>query len=398
MSMATTELYETKREEIATDFFRYLHDFSNGGWCGGEYRQQGDSSPHLLREEFHHQDRYLNALFSMARQLLQNACEDSGVHRYTRPNISMRDLVNLVASSDEKKPASQWSKFFPEVEQIISAHGPEVRQAFQTLFDTCRAYEKSVEDTQAHTITQEVHGITEEQADRLHDALLKIWQAYPETDTRISEGFDYAMHDSAARKVFTFPSPIGGASGYVFGESGSENRSDYRLAEMLEKYDGKSWKRLDAFGREQKIQPGQVAAIAAQSIKNLEKLEAFSVPVAERCLAKFIDTVSKDGHGDAVAKKIFQNLTSGKTTIEEEAKKIREGNLAGGYTNWLQKDDKRLMALAVVSGVESYLKFCADIRSGEWFKQERSKIATLCAEKNLPGFSSRSATAAPQPL
>lgn len=399
MGTNAAQLYETRREEIAEDFFRSLHDFSNGGFLGGEYSQNGNSAPHLLRAEYNRNDRYFGTLFRMARELLEKAYESSYAHRYYC-------ILSFPAPDEENNPASKWSGLIPEVEKIISAHGPEVKQAFLTLFEICHLYQKSEEeilpDHNGRTITREKNGITQGQASRLQDALLKIWQAYPETDTRISEGFDYIMmSDPIVRKTFTFTPPIGGVSAYNFSDLGSDRRSDYRLAEMLESYDGTALKCL-GFGKHlEKAQPKEVAAIAAQTLKNLEMLQEFSVPIAERCLASFVDAVSRDSSNkDAIAKQIFDSITSMKSTVKGEAQKIRKGEygeLAGGYTNWLQKDDERKRALFVAGGAEDYLKLCVDIRRGEWFKQEREKIAMLCTKKNLPGFSSRLTATAPSP-
>ncbi|MFN3827332.1 MAG: hypothetical protein ACK4NR_06870 [Micavibrio sp.] len=400
MGSPTEKLYETRREEVARDFFRYLHDFSNGGWYGGDYRQEGPKKPHLLRADYHQQDAYFMTMFSMAHQLLENAHEDSGAHRYW-------SLMALASPHrEERKPASQWTTLFPEVEEIISAKGPEVRQAFQTVFDLCRIHQKTVEDTPAghngKTITREKSGLTQGQADMMHDALLKIWAAYPETDTRISEGFDTVMGDPVIEKAFRFSPSIGGVSGYVFYESNCNDRSDHHLVQMLEGYDGVKWKREDTWKHEEKITPEEVGAIAKQTIKNLETLEGFAKPIAERTLAAFLRAVLNDGQdiprNQTLAQKIFENITSGTTTAEEEARKIGKGKygpLAGGYAAWLRPDEKRQRALYVLRSAQDYLKLCTDVHSGEWFKQQRSEISTLCRQKNIPGFEARPVSAAP---
>ena len=396
MSIANSDLYETRRGEIARDFMRYFQDFSNGGWYGGEYRQAGPDKPHLLRDEYHQNDRYFSAMFSMAHQLLENAYEDSFAHTYW----SMYSLV--VDGPKREKDASKWSHLFPEVEQIMSAHGPAVKQAFETVLETCRAHQKTVEETPAgdngKTITRERSGLTQEQTDKLHDALLTIWAAYPETDPRISEGFDYAVKSPVAKEAFTFNPSIGGVSAFCYGDHGSEDRSDYCLPEMLESYDGQAVKRFDVWKDTKKIQPDDLAAIARQSSANLTSLQQFAIPIAERALASFIGTVSGDHSKSAdAARQVFDNLASG-ATIEEEARKISKGKyggLAGGYTKWLQKDDHRLQALSVAGHAESYLKFCADIHSGAWFEQEKNRIATLSAQKNLSGWGGKPAASAP---
>lgn len=399
-TVAESGLYETRRDEIARDFTRYFQDFSNGGWYGGEYRQAGRDKPHLLRDDYHHNDRYFSALFSMAHQLLENAYEDSFAHTYW----SMLSLV--VPGPEREKNASKWSRLFPEVDQIISAHGPEVKRAFETVFETCRTYQKTVEEIppghNGRTITRERNGLTTEQTDRLHDALQVIWQAHPELDPRISEGFDYVMSGPVAKKTFTFSPSIGNVSAYSYGESSSEDRSDYRLPEMLETYDGQALKRLDVWKDSEKISLADVSAIARQTVANLTALQKFAVPIAERALASYVGAVSGDhSKQEASAKQIFDNLASGRSTIEQEAHKISKGKyggLAGGYTKFLQKDDERLRALAVASHADEFLKFCVDIRSGAWFEQEREKIATLCAQKNLPGWdNNKPAAAAPSP-
>ncbi len=389
-------LYETRREEIARDFIRYFQDFSNGGWYGGEYRQAGRDKPHLLRDEYHHNDGYFSAMFSMAHQLLQNAYEDSFAHTYWSA------FSLFVDGPKKEKDASKWSQLFPEVEQIMSAKGPAVKQAFETVLETCRAYQKTVEETpvgpNSKTITRERSGLTQEQSDKLHDALLTIWAAYPEMDPRISEGFDYAVNSPIAKQAFTFNPSIGGASAFCFGEHGSEDRSDYCLPEMLESYDGQTVKRLDVWKDSQKIAPDDLSAIARQSSANLTTLQQFATPIAERTLASFIGAVSGNrSGGQAEARQVFDNLASG-STIYEEARKIsngKYGGLAGGYTKWLQKDDQRQQALSVAAHAQEYLQFCADIHSGAWFEQERNRIATLSAQKNLPGWGGKPAVSAP---
>ncbi len=386
MGKAASNLYETRRGEIIPDFFKSIHDFSKGGWHGGDYAQKGYTEPHLLRADYLYNDRYLSALGSVADDVLRNTYEDGGAHRY----YSLQALFN---HSYERKPLHQCSNLFPEVEQIISV-GPEVRTAFETIFGACQTFEKSVADIPGNTkkITREQHGFTQEQTDQLQDALKTVWKAYPETDPRISEGFDYVMSDPLARRTFTFPEPLDGSIGYRFEESSSDNRSDYRLTEMLAQYDGRVLRRQDVCGYEVNISSEGVSAIAQQTVKNLNKLQAFSVPIAERCLHGLLKAVCKDAWrtNSNTARHIFDNLASGKTSIKTEAGRIRSGKygaLRGGYRAFFQKNNERKGALFVANQAEDYLQFCLNIHSGGWFEQECNRITALGVQKNLPGFS-----------
>ncbi len=400
---AQPALYETDRACIVRDFFDALRDFSSGGWYGGNYGQDGRTMPHLLLVNCNYQDRYMRALFFGASTLLEKAHEDSGAHRR---HSWLTLAIELHAGLDSKKPASQWSSLFPEVEQIISEHGAETRAAFDTVFDTCRKYQRAAEaipvTSQGRVFTRENCGITQDQANNLYQALLTIWAAYPETDPRISEGFDMAMSDQVARNTFTFKPSIGGVSGYSFESSGSSNASDYRLLDMLDTYDGRVFTRQDHFPGSMAIEPMELAQIATQTIENYTLLQPFAPQIAERCLAKFLGAVLKieSGSENATAKQILEKMASGETTPKAEKDAIchkKYGNRAG-ESSWGMRDDRRQKADYILLGHgQAYLQLCADIHSGRWFENQRDKIAALCAQKNLPGFGAAAITASPVP-
>lgn len=375
------------RDLNAKYFFSCLEDFSNGGWYGGEHRQNGYKYPHLLRADYHSQDLYYSALYHMAQQLLKSAYKDN-----------------------------HHTELHPEVDRIISAYGLEVRNAFDTLFIVCKSYNEAVEKTPISVgaygvsgyskhITREKHGISQEQSDQLQHALLKIWQAYPRCDARINEGVDYVMSDPFSVKTFTFPAHIGGIIGYCFASPTNEDRSDYRLEEMLESYDGHCLTRMDAFERVIDISPNEVAAIAAQTTENLNKLQELSIPIAVRCIEHLLKATCIEGNSShrANAIQISDNLASGQTTIDTEAAKIRNGyydRLTGQFQRWIRPFDANCRQVQIMSGrAENYLEFCMDVYSGRWFEQNRKAIAQLCAKKGLPGYDSTPhASHAPLPL
>lgn len=371
MTMTVAAVSAEQSEKRVQDFFGYVHDFGNGGWYGGEYRQNGPNAPHLLRADYHYQDLYFSALSHMSHQVLEYAHAD----KYEKKN-------------GETKSPCEWERLFPEIEDVISVHGPKVKAAFETLFDVCRDYQRDLKNSDAGfggvTITREVHGISQERADELRDALHVIWKAYPAVDPRISEAYDCAMSAEAARKAF-----VSDKVRYSF--TTGDDASDYRLADIIQSFDGTQVARLDGFGGTRKVTAEELSAIATQSIQNLEKMQEDAAAVSERLLSKMISIVYKEGtdKDDAVAKKIFSNLSSGVSTVAEEASKIRKGKyglFAGGYVQWFFKDEKREQALSIADNAKEFLQFCMEVRSGAWFEQERNKIIQLAAQKALPGF------------
>jgi hypothetical protein len=258
---------------------------------------------------------------------------------------------------------------------------------------TGRCDNKSTQNTQY--ITREVHGMTQQQADKLHNALLTIWEAYPEVDTRISEGFEYIASTPFVLETFKLPSNLG----KCFYSFENTERSDYKIAEMLESYDGETIERGKPNNEQIKINPEQLAAIAEQTITNLEKLKEFSIPIAERSLACLIRTVCEDNQGLYTAKQILDSIENGTSTIEKEARKIRRGEYGplvgstpeehGAKEDQEEKQRKREArerAITIANRAEDFIEFCTDIRNGEWFKEEQNLITTLCADKNIQGF------------
>lgn len=271
-------------------------------------------------------------------------------------------------------PEHEWFRFRSGIEETISAHGPETRAAFGTLLTLCKKYAKSVHDLPivngCRYLSKEKNGFSDEEAARFGAALSKIWAAYPDTDPRIIEGFDYVMSSTPMMKE-AFPR-------YWF--QGNEHRSDYQLARKMEK----SPVITGIFNHA--VPSDKVAPIARQSAENLAQLKAHAPAVAEKVLAWALSRIyelDKDWRDTtqsrSIARVLLNAIENGDLTTQSAVKLIQAetyGDLKGTGKG-TKNDAEREQALASAQWLPQILGLACSVNDGSWFDREQQKLLQL---------------------
>lgn len=315
--------------------------------------QTSSSEPHTLRALTVARKNYFDTLFANADRVLSAAYQ----YKFGLPH-------------------DQRTGFEPEVEEAISAHGPETRAAFETLLHFCRKYTESVRALPVgfagcRGVTFEKNGLSNEEGAELGRALAAIWAAWPDTNPWAAEGCNYVM--SASRDI------IEAFRGYVLPGGGSD-RTDFQIAQKL----GDSPIRTGRFNDE--ISRDQALAIARQSAANILLLKPHAKTIAETMLAWCLFRICKLGedyrdlsNSRPAARKIMEELVSGRKNVEDIAHEIGQGGYGElrGKRKWMKNDRDREKSLKMAAQMGGILHLARRVHDGSWFDAEYKKLVTL---------------------
>ncbi len=383
--MSTPNDPVTNRGEIVPGFFDKLTRFSYSDFFRNEEEIDG-VRVQIPAYRFAKKDEYFSTLFRGASDVLKAAYEDGGAYRYTTLADAIFRRAVLGGTPEEQNQNHEWANIFPEIESIISSKGEEVRAAFNTLFDICKSYEKKVNETpsrphQPKEISRDVHGLNEEEAQHLDNAMHTIWEAFPSLDPRIIEGFEIVFNSSP---VVAQALPRYHMGGITNGNSLIETalKKDISLAEArVEEHH---------YYLNEKANP----VIARKFAENLELFEPFAQQIAVASLARFLRiNLTTDSRGsfidtvdmvesNALAQLILQELTRDPSQMAKHVKLIKSGKHSplDGKRSWLCNDERRKEVLRSLSHTEDYLELCLDVHDGIWFDRTREKLVVLIEE------------------
>lgn len=370
MSVLYPRASDTK---ILIDFFSAVTDF---GYSSFYTMDQGSWTPHPLQVVTSEKNGYFNRLFLYGSGVLRRSYQESGSHDIQQ---MVEDAFN---GKYNKLPYYEWTNLYPIVEQAISAHGPETKAAFETLFDSCKLYEYKADTIIVPSggrsnarLIDERHSLSDDEAAKLVAAMEKIWEAYPETDPRLIEGTEYVLSSSPMHELFE-----GKFSRFYW--TRNEHRSDYQIDKKIEEA---------LNGR--KFVPDYIASLpatAAQSAENLEQLKPYREQIAVNVIDWALINIIHYGAGEltaengfqqgapsqALAREILNGVDDGTKTPQQIAVDLGKGRYGSLYGNrkWLHDDEDRKRALQSAAAMPELLKLVADVRSGVWFNREKDNL------------------------